>query len=458
MLATPEPTTPGVSVVGLGKLGASLAAVLAASGARVVGVDVDPRAVERVSRGLAPVDETGLADLIAAHAGSLTATLDAAAAVASTEATFVIVPTPSDTDGRFSLAPMQAALREVGRGLRDKDGWHLVVVTSTVLPGDTRGGLVPVLEEASGKRCGPDFGVCYSPAFIALGSVIRGLTHPDLVLVGESDQRAGAAAEALWRRILANGAPVRRMSLENAELAKVALNSYVTLKISFANMLAELCERLPGGDVDVVTGALGLDRRVGERYLRGGTAFGGPCFPRDNRALASAARALGVHVPLAAETDRVNHATLERLVRAVGDHMASGKVALVLGLAYKPDTWVTEESAGLALAVALARDGGRVLAWDPMVTTLPPELAEEVELVASLEEGVARADVVVVTLPDPAFLALEPRHFAGRGEPAVVLDCWRHLRHRLEGAEGVRYVAWGVGPEPSSSASNGQRS
>lgn len=433
--------------MGLGKLGASLAAVLAASGARVVGVDVDPRAVVRVAAGEAPVDETGLADLLAAQRPRLEATLDAAAAVAATEATFVIVPTPSEPDGGFSLGPMQAALREVGRGLRDKEGWHLVVVTSTVLPGATRLGLVPVLEAASGKRCGRDFGVCYSPAFIALGSVIRDLTHPDLVLIGESDERAGDAAEALWRRWVANEPPVRRMSLENAELTKIALNSFVTMKISFANMVAELCEGLPGGDVDVVTGALGMDRRVGSRYLRGGTAYGGPCFPRDNRALASAARGLGVEVPLAEGTDRVNQASRDRLVRTVLDHAGPGRAALILGLAYKPDTWVTEESAGVALAAALARRGVRVLAWDPLVRSLPTELEGEVELAASLEDGVARADVVVVTLPDPAFLALEPCHFESRAEPAVVLDCWRHLRHRLDGAGGVRYVALGVGPE-----------
>lgn len=455
MSATPQTAPPAVSVIGLGKLGSSLAAVLAASGARVVGADVDPIAVERVDRGEAPVDETGLGELLAEHRSRVSATLDVAAAVAATDATFVIVPTPSDADGGFSLVPMQAALREVGRGLRDKAGWHLVVVTSTVLPGATRGGLVPVLEEASGKRCGPDFGVCYSPAFIALGSVIRDLTHPDLVLVGESDGRAGAAAEALWRRFLADEPPICRMSLENAELTKIALNTFVTMKISFANMVAEICERLPGGDVDVVTGALGMDRRVGSRYLKGGTAYGGPCFPRDNRALASAARGLGVEVPLAAGTDGVNHASLRRLTETVLGHLEPGKVALVLGLAYKPATWVTEESAGLALAEAVAGHAGRALAWDPLVRSLPPHLEGRVELVSSLEEGVARADLVVVTLPDPAFLALEPRHFAGRAEPVVVLDCWRHLRHRLEGADGVRYVALGVGPQPPSSKVNG---
>jgi Predicted UDP-glucose 6-dehydrogenase len=156
-----------------------------------------------------------------------------------------------------------------------------------VLPGATRNGLLPVLEQASGKKCGPDFGLCYSPEFIALGTVIRDFLNPDLYLIGQFDARSGAALEDVNRSVCQKDPAVHRMTIENAEIAKIALNSFVTMKVSFANTLADICERIPGGDVDAVSDALGSDSRIGRKYLTGGMGFAGPCFPRDNVALTS---------------------------------------------------------------------------------------------------------------------------------------------------------------------------
>src|SRR5207245_1039686 len=156
-----------------------------------------------------------------------------------------------------------------GRALAQKADYHTVVLTSTVLPGASRYGLLPIHERSSGKRCGDDFGFCYSPEFVALGSVIRDFLHPDFLLIGEYDRRSGDELEAHYRDIVVNGAGAARMSVENAELAKISVNAYVTTKITFANMLAEICDRMPGGDVDVVSNAIGLDSRIGRKYLTG---------------------------------------------------------------------------------------------------------------------------------------------------------------------------------------------
>ena len=249
-----------VSIIGLGKLGASMAAGMASRGLDVVGVDVSRQAVDAVNDGRAPVQETGLGELIAANRDRLRATLSAEEAVLASEISFVIVPTPSDERGAFSIKYAEVAFRELGRALARKDGYHVIVLTSTVLPGSTRYGLLPILEAESGKRCGEDFGLCYNPEFIALGTVIRDFLNPDFYLLGESDARAGDALESIHRRVCLKDPVVRRMTLENAEIAKIALNSYVTMKISFANTLADLCERVPGGDVDVVSGAWGVTR------------------------------------------------------------------------------------------------------------------------------------------------------------------------------------------------------
>jgi UDPglucose 6-dehydrogenase len=193
-----------------------------------------------------------------------------------------------------------------------------------VLPGSVRHGLLPVLEKESGKACGRDFGLCYSPEFIALGSVIHDFLNPDFCLIGEQDERAGKRLEACYLEIMANRPPCRRMSLENAELTKVALNTFVTTKITYANMLAELCARMPGGDVDTVSDALGLDTRIGRRYLTGGLGYGGPCFPRDNIALGYFARAVGADAGLAEATDRLNRSASGKLAQTVASILSPG--------------------------------------------------------------------------------------------------------------------------------------
>lgn len=413
------------SVIGLGKLGACMAAAFADRGHEVIGVDCDPTVVEAVNGGRSPVVEPGLPELIARNGGQLWATTSYAEAVERSDVTFVVVPTPSDEVGAFSAEYAKTAFAEVGRGLRAKDGYHLIVLTSTVLPGVTRHLLQPIVELESGRRCGPDFGLCYSPEFIALGSVIHDLLNPEFVLIGEHDERAGSVLEGCYGQIVSNGAPCRRMSLENAELAKVALNAFVTTKIAFANTVADLCERIPGGDVDAVTDAIGLDTRIGRRYLRGGLGFGGPCFPRDNAAFTFLARALGSRADISEATDARNRRRIDELVAVVEPLLDAGasRVA-VLGLSYKPGSAVVEGSQGLELARRLRQQGATVLGFDPLVAEISWKLDGEIPLARSLEECIANVDIVVLANPDPAFAGLAALLPRGESAPAMI-DCWR---------------------------------
>jgi UDPglucose 6-dehydrogenase len=416
-----------VSVVGLGKLGAPLAAVLASRGFTVIGTDRNPKLVAALAAGQAPVAEPGLQQLIAEARGRLEAAAETGAAVRASDATFVVVPTPSGADGAFSNAHVLAAVRDIGASLRGKPGYHLVVVSSTVMPGSMDGPIREALEAASGRRVGEHLGLCYSPEFIALGSVIRDMLNPDFVLIGESDARAGETLAAIHRAVCGNAPPIRRMNFVNAELAKIAVNAFVTAKISFANMLSELCDRLPDADAATVAAALGGDSRIGAKYLSPALGFGGPCFPRDNAALASLARALGAAGDLAEATDRVNHRQPDRVVALVRGLIARGTVG-ILGLSYKPHTPVIEESQGIAIAARLADAGYRVLIFDP--EALGPAaavLGGKAEPVASAEECAARADVLVIATAWPAFRDLPPRALYRADGRLPVIDCWRLL-------------------------------
>jgi UDPglucose 6-dehydrogenase len=433
------------SVIGLGKLGASIAAAVASRGHRVIGVDVLDASVRAINEGRAPVQETGLAELVAANAGRLRATLSVEEAVYESDISLVVVPTPSDRRGGFSLEYATAAFHAIGRALATKNGYHTVILCSTVLPGAMREGLLPVLEEASRKKCGPDFGLCYGPEFIALGSIIHDFLNPDFTLVGEFDKRSGDTLEEFYARVLENGAPCQRMSLENAELAKVALNSFVTTKITFANMLAQLCERLPGGDVDAVTGALGLDARIGSRYLKGGLGYGGPCFPRDNIALSFLARSLGIEPEVPEATDRANRRLSAEIANRLESDLELGDRVTVLGLAYKPDTHVVEESPGVAIATALAQAGHTVTAYDPLASG--DLVGGRVHVAATLEDALDDADVVLITTPDPAFTSLDADALIGSSGLVTLIDFWRIIAKEVIADERIRYRAIGRGTE-----------
>jgi UDPglucose 6-dehydrogenase len=434
-----------VCVVGLGKLGSPLAACLAAKGLTVVGVDHDQRKVDAVNQGKAPVNEPGLADLISQCQGRLSAIVDAEDAIGHTDITFIVVSTPSDPAGGFSLRYVDPVCQAIGRALAKKTGYHLVCLTSTVMPGTTGGPVRELLERVSGKKVGTDFGLCYSPEFIALGSVIRDFLNPDMLLIGESDTRAGDVLQSLYTQVCENKPAVARMSFVNAEITKLAVNTYVTTKISYANMLARICERLPGANVDVITSALGLDTRIGAKYLKGALSYGGPCFPRDNLALAQLAQQLGVPPDLAQTVDRFNRSQVPWLADLV-QHRTKN-TAGILGLTYKAGTDVVEEAAGFLLAKELANRGVKVLAFDPAYgKQAPPAPHANIRFAANAGECIAESDVVILATSWPEFNSLPKEVWCRNSNqsPRTVIDCWRTLKF-LHDEPGVRYLGLGLG-------------
>jgi UDPglucose 6-dehydrogenase len=422
---------PRVSVVGLGKLGAPLAAVLASRGFTVTGLDVNKALVDAMNAGKMPIVEPQLNELIAANKARLTATMDAAEAVQNSDASFVIVPTPSDSTGFFSNRFVLQAMQTLGKALRDKTGYHVVVITSTVMPGTTGSEIRAALEAASGRKVGPDLGLCYNPEFIALGSVVRDMLYPDSILIGESDAKAGDMLQTIYLQLCEKKPPVQRMNFVNAELTKISVNTYVTTKISYANMLADLCDRLPGADVDVVTRALGADTRIGAKYLKGAMGYGGPCFPRDNVAFAALARKIGARADVAEATDRINNHQIERVTGLVAKFAKAGTRIALLGLSYKPHTPVVEESHSVKIAARLADAGYVVTVHDPLAQDAAvAALGDKVVEASSLDSAVRGCDLLIVATAWPAYHAIDPawcKRNNGNGQRLTILDLWRTL-------------------------------
>jgi UDPglucose 6-dehydrogenase len=434
-----------ISVIGLGKLGASMVAGMASRGFGVIGVDINQSAVDALNEGNAPVQETGLGEMLSDNRSRIRATMSYEEAILSSDISFVIVPTPSDERGAFSIQYAASAFKEIGKALKKKDGYHVIVLTSTVLPGATRAGLLPVLEKESGKKCGRDFGLCYSPEFIALGSVIRDFLNPDFYLVGEYDKQSGDMLEEVNSQVAQNKAMSKRMSIENAELAKIAINGFITLKVSYANMLADMCEHIPGGNVDIVSDALGMDSRIGRKYLTGGLGFGGPCFPRDNVALAFVGDMLGVSTNIPKANHTFNQSLAVSTVKKLEPYLNKNKKIAVLGLAYKPLSHVVDESPGVFLAKSLADAGYNVTAYDPLANDSARDvLKDHVLITDTIAECVSDAETILVTTTDEAYKNLLNEGYIGTNKEVTIIDFWRYLGEEAKSCSNINYVPMGV--------------
>ncbi len=438
-------TLPRVSVVGLGKLGAPLAAVLASRGFSIIGLDVNKVLVDALNAGKMPIVEPQLNELIAANRERLSATMDANEAIQKSDASFVIVPTPSDKSGFFSNRFVLQAMDTLGKALRNKTGYHMIVITSTVMPGTTGTEIKAALEAASGRKVGPDLGLCYNPEFIALGSVVRDMLFPDSILIGESDTKAGDMLQTIYLQMCEKKPPVQRMNFVNAELTKISVNTYVTTKISYANMLADICDRIPGADVDAVTKALGADTRIGSKYLKGAMGYGGPCFPRDNVAFAAFARKLGARADVAEATDRINNYQIERLAGLVAKFAKAGTRIAILGLSYKPHTPVVEESHSVKLAAHLADAGYVVAVHDPLAQDAAlTALGDKVVATSSIEGAVRECDLLIVATGWPEYKDIDPAWAKRSGAKLTILDLWRTLpADKFADAADVIYLGSG---------------
>lgn len=394
-----------ISVVGLGKLGSCLMAVLA-SEHEVIGVDLNARIVHDINECKAPFVEPGLQELLMENREHYTATTDTFE-VAKTNMTFVVVPTPSNADGEFINDHIFQAIDMMGAALARKSGPHIVVITSTVMPGSTRGPIRNRLELASGRS---DIALAYCPEFIALGSVIEDMQHPDMFLVGSED----AWVQATIIDVLDPDGlvPVARVSTMEAEIAKLAVNAYVTTKISFANTIGEACDRLDV-DAEKVTAAIGLDTRIGPKYLKPAGGYGGPCFPRDNEAFIAWAK----NAPISRGTVEVNDRQVQRTVNRICRLAPETDGITVLGMAYKPDTPIIERSFGVELARTLL-DLFPVTVYDPLAMDLVrEELGASVKYAENAQEAVEASPFVVIAQPCDEFRNLQ---FGNR----KVLDLW----------------------------------
>jgi UDPglucose 6-dehydrogenase len=362
-----------VTVIGLGKLGLPFAALIARSGHEVVGLDLNERRLSDIE--LFKIEsEPQVFELVKSELNqNLKITTDWELALSDSEISFVIVPTPSGPDGKFQNDFIVDALSKILESVNYQN--HIICIVSTVMPGSCEKIFAQIIKSHS-KSLDLKIHLAYSPEFIALGTIVKNMENPDIILVGEKDTWVGDKIVGLLSSVSKNSPKICRMSLSSAELAKISINTFVTSKISYANMIAEIADSLEGADKFKILEAVGSDSRVGGKYLRPGLGFGGPCFPRDNRALGALASSLGIKAELAEATEKVNLKQpiiqVDKIIQKIGD---SPKNVLFLGLSYKSGSYVTEESQALMIAILLASKNHTVHVHDPLA-----KISSEIQL------------------------------------------------------------------------------
>ncbi|MCL7475790.1 MAG: UDP-glucose/GDP-mannose dehydrogenase family protein [ANME-2 cluster archaeon] len=362
-----------VSVIGSGYVGTVTAACFAELGHNVVCIDIDPEKVDMINRGEPPIYEDGLEELLAKHAGkTLRATAEYDDAMSSTDISFICVGTPSDDEGNIDLSIVRAASKSLGIALAKKDGYHVVVVKSTVVPQTTENVVVPLIESVSGKKAGVDFGAAMNPEFLREGKAVYDFMHPDKIVVGAIDRRSDDAVSALYAGLERE---ITHVDPGTAEMIKYVNNSFLATKISFSNEIGNICKKLDINTYQVMD-AVGKDFRISPYFLNSGAGFGGSCFPKDVKALIGKAREQGYEPVLLNSVIKVNELQPLKMVDLLESRLGdlNGLTIAVLGLAFKNDTDDIRESRSIPVIKALLDRGAVVTAYDPMAADTMKQL------------------------------------------------------------------------------------
>jgi UDPglucose 6-dehydrogenase len=437
-----------ISIVGLGYVGLATALCFAERGFRVEGIEVDQKKVASMERGSAPFEEKRIAPMLRSSLkkGLLTLASDYEW-FAETDVTFVTVGTPSGPTGAIDLKYVESATRTIGRKLRDKDAYHIVVMKSTVVPGTTEGKIIPILEAESGKKAGADFGVAVNPEFLREGSAVKDTLKPDGLVLGVNDTAASKKMLDIYRAFYRRMPETIVTTLATAEMIKYSINVSRAVQVSLVNSLADICNRVPGGEVGDVARGLALLARMDKRYLGAGIGYGGSCLPKDTRALVALADSLSTPSALFRAALEVNQEQPRQALKLAEGMVGTlrGKETAVLGLAFKAGTDDVRESAAIRLVRLLLDEGAIVRAYDPVATeNAEKQLDDHVTFASSVAECLEGAECCFIATEWEEFKKLTPARVKSLMKEAVIVDCKRIFEPARFDGKGVKYARVGT--------------
>lgn len=440
-----------IAMLGTGYVGLVSGVCFSDFGHEVVCVDKDPRKIEMLKAGKVPIYEPGLDRLMASNveSGRLTFTLDLAEALDGADAVFIAVGTPTRRgDGHADLTYVMAAAREIAETAKD----YIVVVTKSTVPVGTNRKVAQELAKANPEL---QFDVASNPEFLREGAAIDDFMKPDRVVVGVQTDRAAQVMAEIYRPLFLRDFPIVTTDLESAEMIKYAANAFLATKITFINEIAALCEKV-GADVKQVSKGMGLDGRIGNKFLHAGPGYGGSCFPKDTKALARIGQEHAAPMQITEAVIQINEEVKRRMVeklRDLCDGSFNGKRVAVLGVTFKPNTDDMRDAPSLTIVPALVGGGAQVRVTDPQGRHEGEALLPGVTWCADAYEAAEQADLLVILTEWNEFRALDLERIAGGMETARMADLRNIYSEEVAtGAGFTAYTSIGRGREASAQA------
>lgn len=433
-----------LAFIGMGYVGLTSAAAFAKHGFKSVCTTTTLEKAVDLNSGKPPFYEPFLEDLVAEVVGKglLSGSTDNENAVKDSDITFICVGTPSLPDGSSDLSYVEEAVKDIARGLKAAEGYHLVVVKSTVPPSTTEGIILPILEKYSYKKVGQDFGLCMNPEFLRQGEAVYDSFNPDRVIIGEYDRGSGDLLEQVYKDY---DCIKMRCEIKSAELIKYASNALLATKISFANEFSRICEKF-NVDVYEVMKGVGMDSRINTRFLNAGVGFGGSCFPKDLKAITSIAKNVSVETPLMDAALSTNELQPNHIVDIIKNVMGSlkGKKIAFLGLSYKPNTEDIRETRALPIIKRLYTEGANVNAYDPKAIKNFKKLTKlSIEYFEEWEDALLGADFAVIQADWQIIKEIKPKDFKRLLKSPIIFDGRRTYDPSKLVTKGVKY--YGIG-------------
>lgn len=421
-----------ISFVGLGKLGLPLATCIAKNNINVIGLDINTKVIEDLTNVKAPFYETDLQKNIELAKNNIIYSLDYDY-VKETDTTIILVNTPSNKkDGSFSNLYIEQALTDICKRIKTKSDYHLFIISSTVMPGSINDTFIPLIENITNWKLNKEYGVCYIPDFVALGTIIKDFENPEFVVLGQSDEKAGDKALIIYSKVFKNNPPIKRMSLIESEIAKISLNAFICTKISFSNFLTRVCEKYEGANVDNITEAIGLDKRISPHYFKGGLSFGGTCFPRDTWAFMKMSDKLGFKAYHIEAAEKINQEQdrhlLDKVLKIVLDNKMKNEIS-ILGLGFKNNTPVINESSSIKLIDSLITMNYKIHVYDPIEEAVQntKQLFEDKIVYHNTPEQCAKSSKLCILInPNKNYAQL----IDWIEEDGFVIDCWRSIKQK----------------------------
>lgn len=387
-----------ISIIGTGYVGLVSGACFASLGHQVICVDVDEEKVRKINNNISPIFEKGLEKLLTTYQNNIEATTSYEQAIQQSDITFICVGTPSLENGDINLSYVDQSIKSIAKEIKKKEGFHSVIVKSTVVPGTTKQHVIPLIEKESGKKTGVDIGIGMNPEFLKEGVAVNDFLHPDRVVNGFVDQHTKKLLAELYQDF---SCPIMETSVTIAEMIKYASNCFLAAKISFINEIGNFCKQL-GIDVYEVADGMGLDKRIERSFLNAGIGWGGSCFPKDTMALRSWAKKEDIPCEMINSVISTNDQQPLQVIKILKKHIPNlkDKTIGILGLAFKPETDDIRDSRSIPLVKSLLAEGATIKAFDPQAIPHFQRVFPKITYCHNAKEALEADAIIIATAWD----------------------------------------------------------